>query len=196
MDIKLRNLRTRLEVAQQKMKTAADKHRTYKNFNIGDLVLDKLQPYRQTTVAFRPSHKLSKHYFGPFPIISKIGNVAYKLQLPEPSKIHPVFHVSLLKEFHGSSTECSDFFPSNSYNNQPLFRPSAIISTRKQLIQNTWVPQSLIQWERLPLEEATWINDSDIHSLLPDVHLEDKVFVEEEGIVTEGDEHAKVVEQK
>lgn len=46
------------------------------------------------------------------------------------------------------------------------------------------MPQSLIQWDRLPLEEATWVNDSDLQSLLPNLHLEDKVPVEEEGIVT------------
>lgn len=143
-DVKLQNLKKQLLIAQQKMKATADKHRTEKNFDVGDLVLVKLQPYRQNTVVSRPCHKLSKRYFGPFAVVSKIGNVAYKLQLPESAKIHPVFHISLLKEFNGSSTEIPNVLPSNSYNNQPLFRPVAIISIRKKLVQNTWVPQSLI----------------------------------------------------
>ncbi|KAL8103482.1 hypothetical protein AgCh_027899 [Apium graveolens] len=71
-DVKLQILKKQLESAQQKMKTTTDKHQTDKSFGIGDLVLVKLQPYRQNSVVSRPFHKLSKRYFGPFPILSKI----------------------------------------------------------------------------------------------------------------------------
>ncbi|KAF7803581.1 Retrovirus-related Pol polyprotein from transposon TNT 1-94 [Senna tora] len=60
-----------------------------------------LVPCRLTlnSVAKRFSFKLAPRYYGPFRIVSRIGLVASKLELPQRSKIYPVFHVSLLKKF-------------------------------------------------------------------------------------------------
>ncbi|XP_019248846.1 PREDICTED: uncharacterized protein LOC109228122 [Nicotiana attenuata] len=51
------------------------------------------------------SWKLSPRYVGPCKIIQRIGQVAYKLELPlEMSLVHPVFHVSILKKVVGDPT--------------------------------------------------------------------------------------------
>ena len=48
-----------------------------------------------------PIPKLSPRYYEPFRVLKRVGNVAYKLELPEHSKVHPVFHVSrLCKRLH------------------------------------------------------------------------------------------------
>ena len=79
------------------MKAQADKKRSWRQFEVGDKEFLKLQPYIQTSVAPRANHKLSFKFFGPFPIIAKVNDVAYKLQLPPDSTVHPVFHVSMLR---------------------------------------------------------------------------------------------------
>jgi len=86
---------------QQHMKNQADKHRTERNFQVGDQVWLKLQPYAQSSVPTRLNHKLSYRYFRPYAVEAKIGSIAYKLKLPPTSNVHPVFHVSLLKKVTG-----------------------------------------------------------------------------------------------
>jgi transposase InsO family protein len=55
-------LRQQLLRAQQLMKEYADKNRTFRQFAVGDMVFLKLQPYIQSSVAPRASHKLLFKY--------------------------------------------------------------------------------------------------------------------------------------
>jgi hypothetical protein len=79
------------------MKSQADKNQSEWTFAAGDMVYMKLQPYVQTSVAARSNKKLSFRFYGPFRVLQRIGEVAYKLELPQGTKIHPVLHVSQLK---------------------------------------------------------------------------------------------------
>uniref|UniRef100_A0ACD5Z4V6 Uncharacterized protein n=1 Tax=Avena sativa TaxID=4498 RepID=A0ACD5Z4V6_AVESA len=88
------SVRHHLLIVKQRMKNQADKKRTERQFLVGDKVFLKLQPYAQSSVLRRASHKLAFKYFGPYAINRQIGSVAYELVLPSTSRIHPVLHVS------------------------------------------------------------------------------------------------------
>jgi len=93
----LQLLKNNLHRAQHRMIQQVNSKRRDKEFAEEDWVYLKLQPYRQVSVHRRSSQKLAKRFYGPFRILHRIGPVAYELELPSTARIHPVFHVSLLK---------------------------------------------------------------------------------------------------
>ena len=105
-DLILNELKDHLCCAQSKMKSSADAHRRAVQFEVGDFVYIKLRPYRLRSLAKRPNEKLSPRYFGPYKVVQQIGPVAYRLELPSSTTIHPVFHVSQLKPALGSADLC------------------------------------------------------------------------------------------
>ncbi|XP_016186387.1 uncharacterized protein LOC107628092 [Arachis ipaensis] len=92
-----------LQQAHERMKKQANNHRHEKSFEVGNWMLLKLQPYRQGSVEIRQSQKFSKRFYRPYKVVARVGVVAYQLELPPGSAIHPVFHVSVLKELKGDT---------------------------------------------------------------------------------------------
>jgi hypothetical protein len=146
------------------MKAQADKRRSDRQFSIGDYVYLKLQPYVQTSLAPRAHPKLSFRYFGPYKIIDKIGSVAYKLEPPPSSSVHPVFHVSLLKPAPSTKYTVSPDLPDV---DDTLQVPAAVLQRRLHPRQDGTVPQLLIKWSGLDASLVTWEDAEAIQQQFP-----------------------------
>jgi len=163
------------------MKLITDSKRRDAMFNRGDWVMVKLRPYRQSIVTgVRGGYsKLAKRFYGPFQIVERIGPMAYKLLLLEGACIHPVFHCSLLKPFHGTPGGDPQLpLPSTVVANQPLIASLAILDTRHSSDSTASKWEVLVQWDGLFLDDTSW---EDWEQLRSDYHLEDKVFSKAEG---------------
>ncbi|MCO5599486.1 hypothetical protein L7F22_053590 [Adiantum nelumboides] len=101
MNDMLKATRERIRSTQDRAKTYANKDRKKVTFEKSDLVFLKVLA-KSKTMKTGTCDKLYPRYCGPFKVLKKIGDVAYKLELPESSQVHPVFHVSKLKKsVHG-----------------------------------------------------------------------------------------------
>ncbi|GMI89660.1 hypothetical protein HRI_002635300 [Hibiscus trionum] len=93
-------LKHNLQHAQLRMKNQADKKRREVELTVDYWVFVRLQPYRHLSLRLHRHQKLSPRFFGPYKVTRRIGPVAYKLELPASTRIHPIFHVSQLKPCH------------------------------------------------------------------------------------------------
>ncbi|GJX70266.1 putative reverse transcriptase domain-containing protein [Tanacetum coccineum] len=95
---KIVQIKNRLLTARSRQKIYADKRAKPLEFEVGDMVLLKLSPWKGD-VHFGKRKKLSPRYIRPFKILTRVGPVAYTLELPEELKgIHSTFHVSNFKK--------------------------------------------------------------------------------------------------
>ncbi|GJZ15244.1 putative reverse transcriptase domain-containing protein [Tanacetum coccineum] len=92
-------IKNRLLAARSRQKSYADKRLKPLEFEVGDMVLLKVSPWKGV-VCFEKRGKLSPRYIGSFKILARVGLVAYTLELPEELKgIHSTFHISNLEKY-------------------------------------------------------------------------------------------------
>ena len=167
-------LRSNLQHAQDKMKRFADLKRTERQFEKGEWVYLRLQPYKQQSVAQRKNMKLAPRFYGPFQVVEKVGSVAYQLDLPVESKIHPVFHVSCLKQKLGRRHQLVVTLPPTDKEGVVRPEPEEVLERRLKKARGRAVTKLLVKWKGLSEEEASWVERDDLAKRFPD--LVDKVF--------------------
>ena len=150
-EVVLESVKHNLLRAQALMKNNADKHRRELEFAVGDKVYLKLRPYRQQSVSRRLFQKLAARFYGPFGVVARIGKVAYRLALPESSKIHPVFHVSQLKPVVGATDVVTPLPPVLSASEDLVIEPDTILDRR---YDDQGYLELLVRWKHLPAHES------------------------------------------
>lgn len=130
-----------------------------------------------------PEPEVGNEVLWTFLNFTEIGTVAYRLILPEGSNIHPVFHVSLLKQYIGDPSLTTFLLPLMSSSQGLLIFPDTMLQYRDILHNCQRVKRVLIQWHGL--SPANTSSEDVKHLMLqyPDLDLEDKVVAYERGIV-------------
>jgi hypothetical protein len=108
----------------------------------------------------KKDNKLSPKYYGPYKVLQKIGTMAYKLELPASSRVHPVFHVSCLKKVIGDKIPVQTIFPELDEEGKIILEPKAITDTRIRQLRNRSISEYLIKWRKLPAKDSTWEDES------------------------------------
>ena len=151
-----------LTEAQDYQTKYANEHRRHQEFKVGDKVLLSSKHIQNPTDKRRPAQKLTPRFIGPYNVIGIVSPVAYKLELPNTLKIHPVFHVSLLKLYKETPDEFTRPTPPPpvviSDTEQEEFEVESILDKRT-IRKKT---QYLVKWLGYPLHDATWESEKDL----------------------------------
>ncbi|KAI3762516.1 hypothetical protein L1987_52946 [Smallanthus sonchifolius] len=165
---KFDQIKARMKAAKDRQKSYADKRRRELEFQVGDMVLLKVSPWKGI-IRFRKRGKLSPRFVGPFKILARVGQVAYRLDLPvELSGIHPTFHVSHLRKCLADDTahipyDEIEVDSSLNYVEEPV----AILDRAKKRLRNKSIPLVKIQWKHRKGSEATWEKEDEMRGLYP-----------------------------
>ena len=130
----------------------------------------KVSPRRGVT-RFGRGGKLSPRFIGPFDIIERVGEVAYRLALPpQISGVHDVLDVSMLRKYEldpshvlewgGLQLEADASFEE---------RPIQILDRRDQVLRGKTIQLVKVLWSHHGVEEATWEREADIRTRYPDL---------------------------
>ncbi len=118
---------------------------------------------RVATLPERLSHKFMSPYAGPFKVLEKKLSDTYKLELPKNLRVHPTFHVSLLKPVSRDASrpnrEQNSRPPPDLVHNEPEFEVEAVLKSRQLRGRER---EYLVKWKGYHAIEASWVNESDM----------------------------------
>ena len=167
---KIKVIRDRLKIAQDRQKSYMDNRRRDLEFEVGDMVFLRISPWKGV-LRFEKRGKLSPRYIGPYKIVERNGEVAYRLELPsDPDRIHDVFHVSMLCKYipdpsHVLTEQPVEIQENLTYEEEPV----QILNRREQVLRNKTIPLVKVLWRSHTVEEATWEHEEQMKRHYPHV---------------------------
>ena len=163
-------VRENLRIAQSRQKSYADGKRRDLTFSVGDHVYLKVSPMRGIR-RFNVKGKLAPRYVGPFKVLERKGEVAYRLELPTSlSGVHDVFHISQLKRCLRVPEEQApldgvDVQEDLTYTEHPV----KILETSERVTRNKRIKMCRVQWSHHSEAEATWEREDELMKTYPDL---------------------------
>ena len=159
MNILLTQAKDEIAKSVDNMEKYYNLHRKNTEFKVGDLVLlsTKNIKYRNQKNKII-SKKFKPKYIGPFKVIEKISTLAYKLDLPNELKIHPVFNIMALKKYSGEIKENETNY------NEIISEEDKILNKiiGKKILNNE--VYYLVTYKENEMYEDTWVNESQLEN--------------------------------
>ncbi|KAJ9521987.1 hypothetical protein QJQ45_024878 [Haematococcus lacustris] len=129
----------------------ANQDRRKVHYKVGQMVLLSTKNMR-----LRPgkARKLLPRFVGPFKVLDLVGQVAVSLQLPvSMSRLHPVFHVSLIKPYTGADV---GFMPPpvEWLDEEPVYYVERLLDHKH--VHAGKAKEYLVQWEGYDAHHNTW----------------------------------------
>ncbi|GJR60340.1 putative reverse transcriptase domain-containing protein [Tanacetum coccineum] len=141
-------IKQRMQAAQDRQKSYADRKRKPMEYEVGDRVMLKVSPWK-VVVRFGKRGKLNPRYVEPFKVLAKVGKVAYKLELPqELSIVHHTFHVSNLKKCYADEPLVMPLEGIHVDGKlQFMEEPVEIIEREIKRLKRSWIPLVKVRWD-------------------------------------------------
>ncbi|GAV75852.1 Chromo domain-containing protein [Cephalotus follicularis] len=118
---------------------------------------------------FGKKGKLTPRFIGPFEILERVGDVAYRLALPPSlSDVHNVFHVSMLRKYHPDPYHVLQWEPLELRTDLSFEEiPIRILDRRIKQLRSKTIPLVKVLWQYHGVEEATWEREDDMRTKYP-----------------------------